>query len=312
MEIGVKERGSIVREKSPKLERLCKLYKRGGLFQDASNDIQISVASDTQELETAYRLVHDVFVEKGYIQPQKTGLRFRVYEAIPEMYSFVAKHNNNIVAVQSIVGDSEFGLPSEHPFDDYSGEYKGPFQDEIGSLRAEGRTICEATNESVIPDYRNKKNGIPTELMRCCLAYAKNKGYNSIVTAISPSHFPLYELMSFKEIGDLRDYCKITGDKAMLVHLKVDELDGVVELFEESGGTAGSPAEIHEWFCAQNPHERLINSSEEKRKALYSNADALEKLFFDTGGLRDNLSEEQLQTICNKWQQESLPLTTAG
>ena len=49
--------------------RRMKLLKKGGLFVPLSSDVAITRATSLDDLRSAYRLVHDAFVAKGFIHP---------------------------------------------------------------------------------------------------------------------------------------------------------------------------------------------------------------------------------------------------
>ncbi|KPK49027.1 MAG: hypothetical protein AMK72_05570, partial [Planctomycetes bacterium SM23_25] len=105
------------------------LLKRLGLFDADDRSVVVRRAIVRDDLARAYRLVHDVFVDKGYIDPGPNGIRIRLFEALPEMATFVAEVDRRIVAVMSIVPDSEdLGLPSDKAF-----------SQELDGLRSAGR-----------------------------------------------------------------------------------------------------------------------------------------------------------------------------
>lgn len=59
-----------------------------------------------EDLPAAYGLVHDAFVDKGYIHTHASGLRLRPFEALPEMATFVAVVDDAVAVVMAIVPDS--------------------------------------------------------------------------------------------------------------------------------------------------------------------------------------------------------------
>jgi hypothetical protein len=89
------------------------LLKRCGLFGDDTYGALIRRAETLDELRQAYRLVHDAYVEAGYIQPHSSRMRARVFDASPNMATFIAKVGQRVVGVLSIVADSpKLGLLS--------------------------------------------------------------------------------------------------------------------------------------------------------------------------------------------------------
>ena len=125
-------------DRKNKVQRRLALLKRTGLFGSNLLGAEISRASSMQELDEAYRLVYEIFLEIGYIKPNPYRIRIRTYEATAETATFIAKHDGKIVGVQSVVLDSpDLGLPSDVAF-----------QSELDVLRSQGIRLTEATNES--------------------------------------------------------------------------------------------------------------------------------------------------------------------
>jgi len=147
-----------------RIRRRIDRVRRAGLFDQI--DVTIDQAKTSEELAQAYKLVHDVYVQRQYILEQPDNMRIRQYEAMPDMATFVAKADGKVVAVLSIVPDSPvFGLPSDKAF-----------QAELDDLRNQGRRICEVTNLAIDPSYRN--GSIFLELTRVIMAHAMIMGFD--------------------------------------------------------------------------------------------------------------------------------------
>lgn len=186
-------------------ERHLSVLRRRGMFSRADPSIRLGWARTPGEFSQAYRLVHDSFVERGYIKPHPVGMRLRVYEALPEMATFVALHENKVVGVQSILSDTtSFGLPSD-----------ASFQQEIDALRSGGRFVCEGTNQAVDPAWR--KSALPTELMQVALAYALDSSCQELITTVSPTHASFYALMGFRQVSQARSYSREVDDPTVVM-----------------------------------------------------------------------------------------------
>ena len=152
------------------------------------------------ELRAAYALVHDVFVDTGYIHPESGNIRLRIFEACPETATFVAKKDGAVVGVLSVVLDSpEFGLPSDVAF-----------EPELDSLRKQGMRLCEATNQAIAAEYR--RSAVLSELMRCATSYMLEMQCDWAIATVSPNHGGFYELMGFKQVGPERSYSRELHD----------------------------------------------------------------------------------------------------
>jgi hypothetical protein len=147
-----------------KSARRLALFKRMGFFGANTLGYEITRATTLDDLVAAYSLVHDCFVERGYILPHPSGMRLRCHEAANEMATFVAKLNGQVIGVQSIIADSEdLGLPAD-----------GAFRREIDVLRNQGRCVYEATNEAIASLYR--RTSLAVELIQPIFAQTLSAG----------------------------------------------------------------------------------------------------------------------------------------
>lgn len=160
--------------------RLAGLRRRG-LFHGLPEGLTIALAVTPDKCKQAWRLVHEVFVTCGYIEPQPDGL----YPPTGDAVTFVALSGGRVVGAQCLVRDNGEGLPADAVFP-------------IG--RKPGRRLYEATREAVAVDYRG--TAVPTELMRCCFAYVQNGDGTDVLTVVSTRHARLYEMLGFVQCGN--------------------------------------------------------------------------------------------------------------
>lgn len=175
-----------------RVKRRINRYINAGLFNEL--DVTIKRAITRDELIQSYKLVHDIFLERGYILEKPNKTRIRKFEISTEMATFIAKKENDIIAVLSVVADSkENGLPSDKSF-----------KKEIDQLRETYKT-CEITNLVVSPTYRNAS--IFLELTRIILAQMEYKKYECAFISISEEHQPFFEnVLLFEPYGEKRSY----------------------------------------------------------------------------------------------------------
>lgn len=226
---------------------------KSGLFTEPDQPIVIKEAKSLEELHEAYRLVHDVFVSQGYIKPQPNGMRIRVFEIDPRTATFVAKVNQSVVGVMSIVVDSvKSGLPSDKVY-----------KPEIDQLRHQGRKLCESSNLAVAPGQRN--TAVFMELSRCCTAHAANIGMDDIIVAISPGHAMFFEtLLGFMTWGECRNYSEETVDPVELKRLDLSDFRSYLQFVDLA---LGNQAFLHDWFFVNNHHLTCYSDSTEQVEA---------------------------------------------
>ena len=281
-----------------RLRRRVRLLKRAGLLGHTAKWASITRAISCEDLHQAYQLVHDVFVEKGYIEPQSGALRVRSYEASAEMATFVAKTEGRVVAVLSIVPDSDdLGLPSDRAF-----------QEELDELRLEGRKIAEITNNAVAPEYR--KTPLFMELIRACMAHALSMGIDNVFVSSNPGHAGLFRgILQAEPWGRRRKYSQKDGD---LVEGTCWDLSGLEERFKAADSILGSLAFLHRSFYSENPYRRYVRPWTSMARRSFVDSQLLRLLFVERTGLLDRLSDEERSVIRRRWGPEIFDAVVRG
>ena len=263
--------------------RRLALLRRSGLFGGDTKGAVITRAVTFRELEMSYRLVHDTFVQEGYIRPTASGIRVRSYETDRQTATFAAMEEDQIVGVQSLVLDSyDLGLPSDMAF-----------ADEIADLRAGGKLVCEATNESVAPEYR--RSAVPTEMMRALYAYAVEIGCNELITTVSPGHKNFYEYMGFEQAGTVRSYSDEIEDPVVLMAW---HLDRVGELYDGVDPTEDTLAAfLKRFYITENPYIAPMRAWSALAEATFGDPHAVGSFFGKCPDLFDCASFRELLGI---------------
>ena len=271
------------------------LLRRMGLFGSDTKGAVIRRAVTIRELEAAYRLVHDAFVEREYIRPTSSGLRVRPFEALPETATFIATVGDEVVGVQSIaVNNPEMGLPSD-----------GVFRDEIDVLRigesaiasGSGHLVCEATNQAIAPAYR--KSAVATELMRCMFAHALAVGCDELITTVSPGHARFYELLGFEQVSPVRSYSATVDDPVVVMRVNVAELIGRAAAANDDSEEATIFIKCR--CLASNPYREKVRQWEAEAAEVFEDAEALRTLFVEKSGLLLECSDEEREAIRRCW-----------
>jgi ribosomal protein S18 acetylase RimI-like enzyme len=264
-----------------------KLLERMGCFRNGTQTVSIQRATTAKELCNAYQLVHDNYVEKGYIFPQPSGLRMRLYEALPETATFVAKAGEEIVGVTSLVFDTPgLGLPSDQVF-----------SEEIDSLRQGGGKVAEVTNWAIAPAYR--RTAVLTELIRCYIAHLQAVGCDYAIGAISPGHRAFYELIGYEVIGTERSYSTEINDPVILVSLSLDNL--MKRFAAVQNDDEDDTATLKNYYLDNNPHHDQIEKWQTTAHASFTNPVFLRHLFVERTDLLTDCSEEELKILRQQW-----------
>ena len=278
-----------------KHSRRMALLRRLGLFGSDTRGAVIRRALTVDELTAAYRLVHDVFVERGYTKPSPSGLRVRPFEALPETATFIATAGEEVVGVQSIaVNNPELGLPSDVTF-----------RDEIDVLRmgksaiasGSGQIVCEATNQAIAPAYR--KSAVATELMRCMFAHALAVGCDELITTVSPGHARFYELLGFEKTSPVRSNSAEVNDPVVVMRVSVA---GLLARAVDANDDSDEATIFIKCRClAGNPYREKVQQWQAEAAEVFEDAEALRRLFVEESGLLTQCSHEEREAIRRCW-----------
>lgn len=266
------------------------MLKRTGLFSNDAQGAKIIRATTLEDLIGAYRLTHDMFVQQGYIHPDKTGIRIRAFEALPDTATFITRVDGEVVGVISVVVDSlDFGLPSDESF-----------RAELDELRAQGRKICEGTNWLVADSHRN--SAVMTELMRCSFAHAMAIGCTDFLGTVSPGHAKFYKLLGFEQISEVRSYSKKIEDPVVVVRL---DLSGLGERFKNVTKADGDVESfIKSYYIEDNPYHRYVSTWQILSDRFFAAPALLTELFVHRSSLLERCSRSKLEAIRGRWGDE--------
>lgn len=282
------------RESAGRAKRKLGFLKRAGLFGKNTLGATIKRACTADQLCQAYRLVHDVFQETGFLKPEPSGLRLRIFETSADTATFIAEKAGVVVGVLSVVGDSpDLGLPSD-----------AAFKPELDALRAKGRRLCEITNQAVAPAYR--KSSVPTELMRCALAHELEAGYDDSVATVSPSHHGFYALLGFGRLGAERSYSAKLYDPVIALLMCLDQFRQVPE------GLSGAARFLHHFATRRNKFLSRVTRWGRQARRHFLNADLLEEIFVRERNFLGECTAAELQIVQRRWGEEIFQSVTGA
>ena len=73
----------------------------------------LKVAETQEELEACFRLLHDAYVDVGFMTPDPSGLRATIYHALPTTTTLLARYDGRIVGTISLIRESPMGFPMQ-------------------------------------------------------------------------------------------------------------------------------------------------------------------------------------------------------
>lgn len=176
-------------------------------------EFSVEVARTREDLEAAYKLLHDCYVGINIIDPQPSGLRCYLFSFLPTSTIIVAKKGNKVIGTMSAIKDSKSGLPSDKDFLAQNNQFR----------RAE-KVLIEASALAVAPEFRGH-HSVSFLLMKYLYFYCKNSVEGDhIIAAVHPRAEDFYKaLWSFERNGDVVQYKSLKGAAAIHISLELSE-----------------------------------------------------------------------------------------
>ncbi len=227
---------------------------RNALRVDRSRavDIHFKVADTREELEAAYRLVHDVYVEEGYADPHESGIRVNLRYALPTTATFVGIHEGRVVMTMTLIGDSPLGVPMDMIF-----------SQELYQLRCQGRYIAEVGAFASHPDFRRRAQAVAFYTNKIMWTYAvRNLNVDDLVIAINPKHVWIYKhLILFEQLSrDVKRYHYVKDAPAVAMRL---DLRTSVERWDRAYGRRPLERNLGKFFLTDDPQLIILPETHE-------------------------------------------------
>ena len=118
-----------------------------------SQRLQLKIAETREELEACFSLLHDAYVDAGFMRPDPSGMRVTIYHALPTTTTLCAKWDGEVVGTISLIRESALGFPLQAIFD-------------LSDLRAREGQIAEVSALAVHPKFRKTGGAILFPLMK--------------------------------------------------------------------------------------------------------------------------------------------------
>lgn len=152
--------------------------------------LRICPVRNKEELEAVYRLTHDAYVGRGYIEPRRDGrlVHYPHLDNIPETTVLVAKRGGKIVGTISLTIDGPAGL---HVDED--------FKKETNCIRREERKLGACWRIATTSASRNE-GIVVLKLLREVARLGKEMNVMTGVFTMNPRHRRVYERLLNMEV----------------------------------------------------------------------------------------------------------------
>ncbi|MFT3959982.1 GNAT family N-acetyltransferase [Propionivibrio sp.] len=145
----------------------------------------LKIAETREELEACFKLLHDAYVDSGFMKPHPSGMRVTIYHALPTTTTLCAKYDGKVVGTISLIRESALGVPLQKIFD-------------LSAVRAKKGQIAEVSALAVHKGFRRTGGSILFPLMKFMYEYCTTFfDTRHLVIAVNPSHIEMYESLLF-------------------------------------------------------------------------------------------------------------------
>lgn len=199
-------------------------------------ELTFRVARNERELEAAYNILHDAYVEHGFMKPHPSELRVTKYHALPSTSTLIALWGDDVVGTVSIIRDSPLGFPLDKIFD-------------TSEIRKNGARLAEVSSLAIHKNFRGDRGAVLFPLMKYLFHYCADFfGVDCMVIAVNPSRIEFYEaILGFRRLQEknVDNYDFVNGAPAVGAFLPMRT---GYEFFTRHKSTSDDPTNFYN-FC---------------------------------------------------------------
>lgn len=218
-------------------------------------NIVFKPAETFDEYIKSFRLVHDVYVDAGYIEPSSSALRIIPHHSHPDSRVFIGMYCNGdqdipIYSLSIFPDSKEDGLPMDLAF-----------KDELDRLRAQGRSLAEAGCLASEPLFRKNDMNIPMLGNRILQLYAREHlDVDDLVITVHPKFQWLYEdILMFEKLGEIKEYAYVKNNPAVAMRLNLRTFEG---RYRRVYGAKPMEKNLHHFFFTGKSESTCLPSKE--------------------------------------------------
>ena len=196
----------------------------------------LKIADTREELEACFSVLHDAYVDSGFMKPDPSGMRVTIYHALPTTTTLCAKYDGQVVGTISLIRESELGVPLQQIFD-------------LTAVREKEGNIAEVSALAIHRKFRRTGGTILFPLMKFMYEYCTTFfDTRHLVIAVNPSHIEMYEsLLFFRRLtaNVVERYDFVNGAPAIGATLDLKE---ALEIFRKHYSSKPARRDLHAYF----------------------------------------------------------------
>ncbi|MEP0915328.1 hypothetical protein NC981_00730 [Leptolyngbya sp. DQ-M1] len=205
----VKNSPSVVTSQASKASALREKIK---IDESKLGNLIFKIAETKSELEQAFKLVYNAYIQIEYMNPHPSGMRLHPLHVLQNSTIFIGVHNDKVVTTMALSPDSELGLPMDCIY-----------QEELATIRHQKRRFAEIGALASDPNFRYRDFTIPLHLNKIMYLYAKQYlQLDDLVIGVVPKHQSFYTaILPFQQIGAIKAYQGINQNPVILLRLNL-------------------------------------------------------------------------------------------
>jgi len=216
----------------------------------------LKIAETKEELEACFSVLHDAYVDSGFMKPDPSGMRVTIYHALPTTTTLCAKYDGEVVGTISLIRESALGFPLQRIFD-------------LTSVREKEGYIAEVSALAIHRKFRKTGGSILFPLMKFMYEYCTTFfDTRHLVIAVNPSHIEMYEsLLFFRRLtaNMVESYDFVNGAPAIGATLDLKE---ALAIFRKHYSSKPPRRNLHAYFTQvrlpniQFPNRRFFTTND--------------------------------------------------
>ena len=193
---------------------------------------KVRLAHSNERINSASMLVQRKYAGRGYEASS--------FQKNPERITLMASQD------EKVIGTLTLGMDLSHPL-----LAEELYTEEIGSLRAAGRNICELTKLAI--DQTEGSKRVLASLFHIAYIYGRVlQGFTDVVIEVNPRHVAFYKrMLGFKELGPER-MCGRVNAPAVLLRLELEYVDQQIAALGGKSDNAGSVRSLYPFFFSKS------------------------------------------------------------
>ncbi len=227
---------------------------------DLPDDIILKQAETEDEIYGAFKLVHDSYVELGYIDTHPDRVRFTRFLALPTTVILVAKFKDEVIGTISIIPDTALKLPADTTWN-------------LDKYRSDGQVIGEIASLAISKQFKFRRGLLLLPMCKLMYEYATHVlKLDGIVVAATHEVEPFYtDILLFEKVvvttGQAHDLVK--GNKSTCCYLALG--DEGPRRYKAAYAHKSANRNLYAFFCNRDNLKNIQLPENKKTSQAYLN-----------------------------------------